>query len=460
MMEIEGDGLRYVLWLARLAHTPPVTFKEANMKKVRFLLFVLLPLCALCLGLGSCNRSYVDADGLRYTPTEDGEGYVVSATDDVTAEDLVIPATYKEKPVVKISGSGFEEQESIISVTIPASVQAIGPHAFYGCGRLETVRFAENSALVSIGSYAFSECHALSAFTVPASLETWERGAFQHCSSLKSVRFEEQSKLEVLGDYAFFECKGLESITLATDGALRYIDANAFAGCESLTSVTIPASVEEIGRRAFYKCTALQELWLEGATGLTAIWDEAFARCESLSSLTLPNRGITLHRAAFSYCKSLTAVTVPHEESFLHAGVFEGCESLASLTIPYVGRGKWSSGDEAVLGYLFHMRQWDEQNENLNKYVPDSLKMVVITHSTRVFDGAFWQCDGITDLYLPDSVTELGSFAFSSCESLIAIHFGGTMEQWSRIEKRLGWSGGCPSELTVYCIDGERLARD
>ena len=428
------------------------------MKKARMFLLALLSLCALCLGLGSCKKSSIGADGLKYTLTEDGEGYVVSAVDAVTVADLVIPATYKEKPVLEIKGFAFEEQEGITSVTVPASVKVIGAHAFYGCGSLETIHFAENSALASIGSYAFAECHGLSALTIPASLEEMGRGAFQRCSSLQTVTFEEEGRLEVVGDYAFFECRGLENVTFATEGVLTYIDENAFLGCESLTSVTIPASVEEIGRHAFYKCTALEEIRFEEESGLTAIWDEAFAYCESLSSLTLPNRKVDLYRGAFSYCKGLTDVTVPHENSYLYHAVFRGCESLETLTLPFVGAGKWASWSGALLGYHFGTYKMNDlgvydMEENLNDYVPDSLKTVVITCDTHVSRRAFTQCHSITEIHLPSSITWIGGDAFRECESLVAIHFGGTMEEWNAIGKENFWNSKT-GEYTVYCADG------
>lgn len=39
---------------------------------------------------------------------------------------------------------------------IPASVQVIGDYAFYKCGNLNTVKFAEGSQTSTIGAYAFA----------------------------------------------------------------------------------------------------------------------------------------------------------------------------------------------------------------------------------------------------------------------------------------------------------------
>ena len=53
------------------------------------------------------------------------------------------------------------------SVTIPAGVAAIGAYAFAGCDSLETVAFAEGSALTVIYARAFYNCGELSSVGLP-----------------------------------------------------------------------------------------------------------------------------------------------------------------------------------------------------------------------------------------------------------------------------------------------------
>lgn len=50
------------------------------------------------------------------------------------------------------------------SVEIPSSVKSIGEGAFYGCNKLESVRFEVNSKLESIGAVAFRFCNLTSVF--------------------------------------------------------------------------------------------------------------------------------------------------------------------------------------------------------------------------------------------------------------------------------------------------------
>ena len=59
------------------------------------------------------------------------------------------------------------------------------------------------------------------------------------------------------------------------------IGAGAFAGCTSLTSVTLHAGVTRIEKDAFAGCHALRAVY--GAEGLTSIGRHAFYDCPSLS---------------------------------------------------------------------------------------------------------------------------------------------------------------------------------
>lgn len=62
---------------------------------------------------------------------------------------------------------------------------------------------------------------------------------------------------------------------------VREIGANAFAGCSSVTSVTIPEGVRTIGSWAFWDCTSLSSITIPKT--MTGIGDHAFSNCWSLS---------------------------------------------------------------------------------------------------------------------------------------------------------------------------------
>ena len=106
----------------------------------------------------------------------------------------------------------------------------------------------------------------------------------------------------------------------------------AFAGCESLTSVTIPDSVTEIGRGAFDGCSRLASITIPDS--VTKIVGATFRGCSSLKIVTIPDSVTLIGDYAFYGCKSLTSVTIPDSVTTIAGGAFEGCSSLVNIKIP------------------------------------------------------------------------------------------------------------------------------
>lgn len=159
--------------------------------------------------------------------------------------------------------------ESPTSVTLSSSVTEIAAGALAGCTTLTSIDLSACSSLTEIPDSAFAGCTALKTVTLPASCTKIGAGAFAGCTALATVS---GSGVTAVSHDAFRDCTALTSPSLpATVGSYAYsqsgvtgvdlsgvatLGEGAFAGCESLTAVTV-ASGASLPAATFAGCTAL-----------------------------------------------------------------------------------------------------------------------------------------------------------------------------------------------------------
>ncbi len=214
------------------------------------------------------------------------------------------------------------------------------------------------------------------------------------------------------------------------------IGDQAFSYCNSLTSITIPASVTSIGDAAFYACDSLMAItvdalnsvyssvdgvvfnqsqtmlvqWPGGKAGsytipnnVTSIGDYAFAGTR-LTNVTILNNVTRIGISAF-FGSDLTSVTIGISVTSIGDHAFAGCDSLTAITVDAL-----NSFYSSVAGVLFNQ------------------SLTVLLQYPRGKAGS--------DYTIGNSVTNIGASAFANCFSLTTVTIGNSV---TRIGGRVLW---------------------
>lgn len=101
---------------------------------------------------------------------------------------------------------------------------------------------------------------------------------------------------------------------LSFEGNVTSVSDAAFAFCDDLTEITIPATVKTIGMNAFSFCTNLEKVELND--GLEKIDERAFMQCRNLGGLVLPATVKEIGEDAFLNMKDGAKIVCPNESVY------------------------------------------------------------------------------------------------------------------------------------------------
>lgn len=219
--------------------------------------------------------------------------------------------------------------------------------------------------------------------------------------------------------------------------------------------ITIPSTIDgypvtRIGNFAFDSCEDMEACTIPNS--VTSIGWGAFEFCSGLTSITIPDSVLSIEACAFEYCAGLTSIIIPDSVLSIGGFSFAHCSGLTSITIP----DSVTNIVPSVFlysGYYNDESNWENGVLYIGNYLIEAEKTISGTYEIKsgtktLAIQAFSYCKSLTDIIIPDSVTNINAYAFCGCTALTEIKIPSELRIISE-----GCFDGCTSLTKVIMND-------
>ena len=299
----------------------------------------------------------------------------------------------------------------MVSITLPETLETLDANVFNYCSNLENVYYkgtidkwcnivANNASFESSPMYYADnfymldenkEWYCLEELIIPDNVETIYPGVFSNFNNIKDLTLP--SSVTYIGTYAFEYCEGLENV---------YYDGTVEDWCNILFE------------KGWYSSTSNPMRYADNIYFLddNGNVEHNGKKYSTLKEVIIPNTINRINNEQFYNFSDLEKVIIPDSVESIGTKVFYNCNNIKSLQIPFIGATKEGTSNN-YLSYLFGAGSYSSEN-----YVPESLKEIVVTGGETLGKGAFYNCNNIEKIILPNTLTSIDQTAFYACSSL------------------------------------------
>lgn len=375
-----------------------------------------------------------EVDGIYYRNTSDNTVRVEEFINKSYIGDVVIPSsvyysgiTYS---VTSIGGGAFDYCDGLTSIVIPNSVTSIGGGVFSYCTSLTSIvvdsgntkydsRNGCNAIIETASNTLIAGCQST---IIPNSVTGIGNNAFSDCPSLTSI--EIPNSVTNIGDNAFNSCSGLTSIEIPN--SVTSIGDAAFRYCESLTSIEIPNSVTLCGNELFIGCASLESVTI--GSGVKSGLYNAFESCYKLSQIislipanNLFDTGYDYYFGNFNMDACTLYVPFGAKATYMEKSPWKAFTNIIEIGEPEFDEGATFEYEGITYKVIVKGEELAVIASENGKYsgnvvIPSSVGYNGITYSvTSIGEDAFYNCDSLTSIEIPEGVTSIGDAAFRNC---------------------------------------------
>ncbi len=418
-----GTGAFSMVTLEKITLPNSITEIEEDVFSMCMMLKeVILPASVTKIGtmaFGQCNE--LKKINLTDNITEIGD----MAFSGCGFESITIPTSVKE-----ISNSLFEYCSNLTTVNLHNEIDSIGDRAF---NNTQLKVFSIPSSVKAVGMYAFESCEALQSIDIPNSVDKIGDGAFSGCNALTKVnsRIKDVTKV-TLGSNVFDGVLYDKCTLFIPDGTKAAYKAHAQWGLftkveakEFIESVSLNEKVKQLKPTETFQLSVTitpdevankNVTWSSNnesvATVSTTGLVTAIAEGEATITVTTEDGGLT------DKCV-VTVKQIKVGDKFKEGQLYYVVKTVTPNKEVIVDSQKGKYGypnwkdDEKPTGDIEIKEQVIHEGETYN--------------IVGIEESVFSDCEGITSVSLPKTVTVLSKTAFYGCSGLKTISLPNTL---------------------------------
>lgn len=376
----------------------------------------------------------------------------------------------------------YPEGKKDAAFTTAGPLKAVGPNAFVGAAYLE--RLTLTNQVGRISERAFSRCKRLSSVTLPEGLYYIGSEAFEYCEQLKiltipsSVRklgndICSNGNLEKL-TWNAVECEleghvafsGQKLKEVVFSERVKRIPDHLIVDATGLKQLNIPMSVVNVAKEAFLDCDNVEEIYWNAIAcedlemGASLLSHSSSTTSSHVRKFIIGERVQRLPAYVASNLTELRAVVIPGSVKEIGQGAFWNDLNLVNISLGSSVEtiGDYAFGHTAIGRMVFpksikrcgrclfsNCKRLSEivwlpatytgfSTEN-NLFFYEDLEKDQVTYDiskqitsvqfgddiVAVPDAFCAWLSGLTSIYLPSSIQQIGTYAFGECTSLRSV---------------------------------------
>ena len=348
---------------------------------------------------------------------------------------------------MKVADELYIDGKLVTAVDVPESVTELNSKNFQYIKNLEYLKLHENVSAV----YGGISVESLYIDSMEQYIDIIANSVSESDATTSPVSFMSCAKKVYVGGELLTE--------IVIPEGVKEIPAGCFSATKGISKISFPSSVEKIGNKAFFNMpdtkavsVADAETWFRICDELAVsssykVFDKLYIGGEEAVTVTIPDSVEKLPFWSFSRAKNIKNIVLSKNIKDFNKAFSNDCSFIENVYVDSL---------ETWLGYNFETASCNPMYWAEKLYVDGELLTdVVIPDGTTEIGYQFYGCESLKTVTIPASVTKIKKDAFKGCEGIEAV-YAESLESWLNIDFETAESNPLYSGAKLY-INGKLL---